>query len=266
VTSDSSSADRLDADASAASADRLDAGACEDPLLDASGLVAGYGETEVLHGVSLCVAAGEVVSLVGRNGAGKTTTLRSVVGNVTPTAGTVRFRGEDVTDLPAEETARRGVAFVPEERRIFPGLTVAENLRVGQLGGGESADRRDPEEVLQAFENLRDHPDRKGGALSGGEQQMLAIARALVAGADLLLLDEPTEGLAPFVVRQVEDLVREVNDDGIAVLLVEQNAAVALELADRHYVLDRGEIVYHGTSEELQADEEVLDRHLGVSG
>jgi len=251
--------------ASPTSADRLDAGACQDPLLDASGLVAGYGATEVLHGVSLCAGEGEVVSLVGRNGAGKTTTLRSIVGNVTPTAGRVTFAGEDVTDLSAEQTVRRSVAFVPEERRIFPGLTVMENLRVGQLGGGETTQRRDPEEILAEFENLRDHPDRRGGALSGGEQQMLAIARALVAGADLLLLDEPTEGLAPFVVRQVEELVRDLNDDGISVLLVEQNVEVALELADRHYVLDRGEIVYHGTSEQLRNDEDVMDRHLGVT-
>jgi branched-chain amino acid transport system ATP-binding protein len=251
--------------ASPTSADRLDAGACQDPLLDASGLVAGYGATEVLHGVSLCAGEGEVVSLVGRNGAGKTTTLRSIVGTVTPTAGRVTFAGEDVTDLSAEKTVRRNVAFVPEERRIFPGLTVLENLRVGQLGGGETAQRRDPEEIIEEFENLRDHPDRRGGALSGGEQQMLAIARALVAGADLLLLDEPTEGLAPFVVRRVEELVRDLNDDGISVLLVEQNVEVALELADRHYVLDRGEIVYHGTSEQLRNDEDVMDRHLGVT-
>jgi branched-chain amino acid transport system ATP-binding protein len=243
----------------------LDAEAFEDPLLDVSGLVAGYGATEVLHGVSLCVEAGEVVSLVGRNGAGKTTTLRSIVGNVVPTAGSVTFGDEDVTGLSPEETVRRNVAFVPEERRIFPGLTVMENLKVGQLGGGETADPRDPEEVLSEFENLRDHPERKGGALSGGEQQMLAIARALVAGADLLLLDEPTEGLAPFVVRQVEDLVESLNDEGISVLLVEQNVEVALELADRHYVLDRGEIVYHGSSDQLRENEEVMDRHLGVT-
>jgi branched-chain amino acid transport system ATP-binding protein len=227
--------------------------------------VAGYGATEVLHGVSLCVEEGEVVSLVGRNGAGKTTTLRSVVGNVVPAAGTVTFDGAEVTGLSPEETVRRNVAFVPEERRIFAGLTVMENLKVGQLGGGETADPRDPETVLSEFENLRDHPDRQGGALSGGEQQMLAIARALVAGADLLLLDEPTEGLAPFVVRQVEDLVKRLNDEGISVLLVEQNVEVALELADRHYVLDRGEIVYHGTSEQLRENEGVMDRHLGVT-
>ncbi|WP_135825150.1 ABC transporter ATP-binding protein [Halorussus ruber] len=244
---------------------RLDAEACQNPLLDVSNIVAGYGATEVLHGVSLCVEAGEVVSLVGRNGAGKTTTLRSIVGNVVPTSGSVAFDGQDVTGLSPEETVRRNVAFVPEERRIFPDLTVAENLKVGQLGGGDTAESRDPEEVLEEFENLRDHPDRRGGALSGGEQQMLAIGRALVAGADLLLLDEPTEGLAPFVVRQVEDLVKNLNEEGIAVLLVEQNVEVALELADRHYVLDRGEIVYHGTSDQLRENEDVVDRHLGVS-
>lgn len=261
-----SESDRLDAEARATDADRLDAGACEDPLLDVSGLVAGYGATEVLHGVSLCVEEGEVVSLVGRNGAGKTTTLRSVVGNVVPTAGTVTFRGEDVTTLSPEETVRKNVAFVPEERRIFPGLTVAENLRVGQIGGGKSGDRRDPEDVLAEFENLRDHPDRLGGALSGGEQQMLAIGRALVAGADLLLLDEPTEGLAPLIVERVADLVTELNDeDGITVLLVEQNVAVATELADRVFVLDRGRIVFDGTPAELSENPEIRDRHLGVS-
>ncbi|MFC4549867.1 MULTISPECIES: ABC transporter ATP-binding protein [Halorussus] len=245
---------------------RLDAGACpDDPLLDVTDLVSGYDETEVLHGVSLCVAEGEIVSLVGRNGAGKTTTLRSILGSVEPTAGRVAFRGEDVTRLSPEETVRRNVAFVPEERRVFPGLTVRENLRVGRLGGGETAERRSIDEVLATFENLGEHPDRLAGALSGGEQQMLAIARALVGGADLLMLDEPTEGLAPYVVRRVEELVADLNDEGISVLLVEQNVQVALELADRHYVLDRGEIVYHGTSEQLREDEEVMDRHLGVT-
>ncbi|WP_458187221.1 ABC transporter ATP-binding protein [Haladaptatus sp. NG-WS-4] len=245
--------------------ERLDAGACTSPLLDAADLVAGYGGTEVLHGVSLCVEADEIVSLVGRNGAGKTTILRSIVGSVVPDAGTVTLRDEDVTRLSPEETVRRNMAYVPEERRIFPGLTVAENLLIGHLGGGETATKRAPDDVLAEFENLRDHPDRRGAALSGGEQQMLAIARALVGGADIMLLDEPTEGLAPFVVRQVEDIVTDLNAGGTAILLVEQNIEVALELADRHYVLDRGEIVYHGTTEQLREDEAVLTRHLGVT-
>jgi branched-chain amino acid transport system ATP-binding protein len=236
-----------------------------DPLLSVRDLHAGYGETRVLRGVSFDVPAGSVVSLVGRNGAGKTTTLRSVVGNVVPTAGSVVFDGEDVTGLPTEETVKRGVGYVPEDRRVFPGLTVRENLELAALGGANDATGYDVQEALDTFENLREHVDSRGATLSGGEQQMLAIARALVSGTRLLLLDEPTEGLAPFVVRAVEDVVRDLNDRGITVLLVEQNVQVALELADYHYVLDQGRVVWDGTDEDLAADDEVLDRHLGVS-
>jgi branched-chain amino acid transport system ATP-binding protein len=235
-----------------------------EPLLSVEDLHAGYGGTRVLRGVTFDVPAGSVVSLVGRNGAGKTTTLRSVVGNVTPTAGTVTFDGEDVTGLPAEETVARGVGYVPEERRVFPGLTVRENLEIAALGGTRGAGYA-IDDALDAFENLREHADSQGATLSGGEQQMLAIARVLVSGCRLLLLDEPTEGLAPFVVREVERVVRDLNDDGMTVLLVEQNVQVAAELAEYHYVLDQGHVAWHGTSADLEADEDVLDRHLGVS-
>ena len=233
--------------------------------LAVEGLCAGYGETEVLDDVSLKVPAGEVVALVGRNGAGKTTTLRAIIGSVPAREGTVRFRGEPITDLDPEPTVRRGIGIVPEERRVFPGLTVAENLKLGTIGGGDADHGRSVGEVLDAFDELADRRDAQGQHLSGGEQQMLAVGRTLVAGADLLLLDEPTEGLAPMIVERVADLVRELNADGITVLLVEQNLAVAMELADRIYVIDQGEIVFEGTPDELEANPDVRDRHLGVS-
>jgi branched-chain amino acid transport system ATP-binding protein len=236
-------------------------------LLELEDVHGGYGETEVLSGVTMDVEEGEVVTLVGRNGVGKTTTLRSIVGVVQPTDGEIRFRGEEITGSPSEEVARDGIGFVPEERRVFPGLTVTENLKMGRFGGTDTAHRRSIEDIweLDAFENLRERKTSRGADLSGGEQQMLAIARALVAGADLLLLDEPTEGLAPIIVERVADLVRELNEEGITVLLVEQNVAVASALADRVYILDKGNIVYEGTPEELDADEDVRDRHLGIS-
>ena len=233
--------------------------------LAVEGLCAGYGETEVLDDVSLEVPAGEVVALVGRNGAGKTTTLRAIMGSVPAREGTVRFRGEPITDLDPEPTVRRGIGIVPEERRVFPGLTVAENLKLGTIGGGDADHGRSVGEVLDAFDELADRRDVQGQHLSGGEQQMLAVGRTLVAGADLLLLDEPTEGLAPMIVDRVTGLVRELNADGITVLLVEQNLAVAMELADRIYVIDQGEIVFEGTPDELEANPDVRDRHLGVS-
>ena len=187
------------------------------------------------------------------------------MGSVPAREGTVRFRGEPITDLDPEPTVRRGIGIVPEERRVFPGLTVAENLKLGTIGGGDADHGRSVGEVLDAFDELADRRDAQGRHLSGGEQQMLAVGRTLVAGADLLLLDEPTEGLAPMIVDRVTDLVRELNADGITVLLVEQNLAVAMELADRIYVIDQGEIVFEGTPDELEANPDVRDRHLGVS-
>lgn len=237
----------------------------QQPLLTVENLQAGYGETEVLRGIDMDVASGEVVALIGRNGVGKTTTLRSITGAVSPTGGTVDFAGDDITGLSPVAVARQGIALVPEERRVFPGLTVRENLTIGQLGDTTSIRRHDVEDVLEMFENLRERQHSRGTDLSGGEQQMLAIARALVCGADLLMLDEPTEGLAPYVVRRVEELVRDLNTEEMTVLLVEQNVAVAMELADRVYILDDGVIVWKGTSDELSEDKAVLDRHLGVT-
>jgi branched-chain amino acid transport system ATP-binding protein len=234
-----------------------------DPLLSLEAVHAGYGLTRVLTGVDVAVDRGSIVSLVGRNGVGKTTTLRAIVGDVIPTRGTVSFDGLDVTTLETESTIRKGITFVPEDRRIFPGLTVRENVEMGRLGGA-SSDGPSVDDVLDTFENLREREDRLGSHLSGGEQQMLAIARALVADPDLLLLDEPTEGLAPNIVRDVEDIVRDLNDRGITVLLVEQNIPVALDVSEYTYVLAKGEIVHEGSADEVRENEAVLDRHLGV--
>lgn len=236
-----------------------------DPVLSLRDVEAGYGETTVLDGVSLDVNEGEIVSLIGRNGVGKTTTLRSVLGAVTPTGGQITYDGEDITELDPVKTVKCGVGLVPEERRVFPGLSVEENLRIGSYGGSDTPNRRDVDEILDTFENLSRRRESRGVDLSGGEQQMLSIGRALVAGADLLMLDEPTEGLAPLIVDRVAELIEEINEEGITVLLVEQNVSVALELADRVYILDKGQVVYEGTPEELDEDESVLDRYLGIS-
>ena len=231
-------------------------------LLSVEDVHAGYGLTEVLQGVSFDVERGSVAALVGRNGVGKTTTLRTIVGNLTPSAGRIDFDGDDITKLPTEKTIGKGITFVPEDRRVFPGLTVRENVEMGRLG--VAADGPSVDAVLDRFENLRERENSYGSVLSGGEQQMLAIARALIADPDLLLLDEPTEGLAPFVVRQIEDVIRELNADGITVLLVEQNIPVALDVADRAHILAKGEIVHSGSAADVRDDEELLDRHLGV--
>lgn len=236
-----------------------------DPILELKDVDAGYGETQVLRELSISVEEGTVVGLVGRNGAGKTTTLRTINGILRPTAGSVVYRGEDISTLDATATAKRGISLVPEERQIFPELTVMENLRIAEHGGADDAAALSIDEALGMFENLQTRTDNPGSSLSGGERQMLAIARALVAGADLILLDEPTEGLAPYIVQDVMDVIESLNERGITVLLVEQNVGVALELADHNYVINKGEIVWEGTSEELQDQKSVLDQYLGVS-
>ncbi|WP_265109822.1 ABC transporter ATP-binding protein [Halosolutus halophilus] len=237
----------------------------DDPLLSVDRVDSGYGETQVLRDLSLSVDEGEIVSLVGRNGAGKTTTLRTIMGILAPTSGRVTYRGEDISTLDATTTAQRGLALVPEERRIFPELSVRENLELADHGGAPDADSLSVDEALETFENLQTRAGNPGSSLSGGEQQMLAIARALVGGAELVLLDEPTEGLAPYIVQDVMDIVADLNDRGITVLLVEQNVHVCLELADRNYVINQGEIVYEGTASDLRANDDVLDRYLGVT-
>jgi branched-chain amino acid transport system ATP-binding protein len=232
-------------------------------LLSVSGLYAGYTDQDVLRGVSLSVEEGEVVAVVGRNGAGKTTLLRCILGRVPPRAGVIEFGGETLpTDVT--ETVQRGITLVPEDRRILPGLTVRENLELARLGGSEDGHRWSIDRVFETFETLAQRSNVKGMNLSGGEQQMLAIGRALVTGPSLLLLDEPTEGLAPTIVERIEGIIAELNQEGIAILLVEQNLDIAFQLADTVYVLDQGRIVYEGTPGDLEARDDIIDRYLGV--
>jgi branched-chain amino acid transport system ATP-binding protein len=236
-------------------------------LLAVEGLHAYYGDAHILQGVSLAVGAGEVVTLIGRNGAGKTTTLRSIMGLVPPRGGRITFDGRELTRLPTHEVARAGIAYVPEERRILPNLSVAENLRLGILGAGRGAQADNGaamEEVLTYFPRLRDRYEQKGKSLSGGEQQMLAIARGLVARPKLMLVDEPTEGLSPLLVESLTGILGEINRRGTTILLVEQMLEVALALSHRLYVMDQGRIQFEGTPDALRADPEIQQRFLGV--
>jgi len=225
-----------------------------------------YGEAHILQGVSLEVGEGEVVSLIGRNGAGKTTTLRSVMGLARPARGRVRLRGDDLTRLPTHEIVRRGIAWIPEERRVLPNLTVLENLRLGMLGvGARDADAATRlEEVFRHFPRLRERIDHRGRFLSGGEQQMVAIARALVARPTVMLVDEPTEGLAPMLVQNLTEILAAINRGGTTILLVEQTLEVALALSRRVYVMDQGRIQFQGTPDELRKDPTIQQRFLEV--
>jgi len=236
-------------------------------LLAVEGLHAYYGDAHILQGVSLTVGAGEVVTLIGRNGAGKTTTLKSIMGLVPPRDGRITFDGRELTKLPTHEVARAGIAYVPEERRILPNLSVAENLRLGILGAAHDAPADNGavvEEVLTYFPRLRDRYEQKGKSLSGGEQQMLAIARGLVARPKLMLVDEPTEGLSPILVESLTGILGEINRRGTTILLVEQMLEVALALSHRLYVMDQGRIQFEGTPAALRADPEIQQRFLGV--
>jgi branched-chain amino acid transport system ATP-binding protein len=221
-----------------------------------------YGLGHILHGLSLGVAEGEVVALLGRNGAGKTTTLRSVTGLTPPKRGAIRYKGADIAGLDAHRISRKGIALVPETRDIFSYLTARENLSIATRKGS----RWQMDTVLALFPQLRERLDSKGRSLSGGEQQMLAIARALMTGPELLLLDEPSQGLAPLVVNAVMDTIRALKRERVSMLLVEQNAEMALQLADRVYVIDHGTVVFEGTPEKLRGDAQVTSTYLGVGG
>ena len=220
-----------------------------------------YGVSHILHGVSLEVRRGELVFLAGRNGAGKTTTIRSIIGYTRPRAGTVHLGGADMTRRPVHEIARLGIGIVPQGRRIFSGLTVRENLRFAErpADGGWDLER-----VIAVFPRLAERIESRGDQLSGGEQQMLAIARALLANPRVLLMDEPSEGLAPLIVREVGRVIARVKAEGLAVLLVEQNLGFGLSLADRCYVLNKGQIVAACSPDELRANDELKQRYLGV--
>jgi len=220
-----------------------------------------YGESHVLHGVSLGVGRGEAVALLGRNGVGKTTLIRSIVGLTPPRTGVVRFQAREIQRTPPHRIARRGIGLVPQGRRIFSPLTVTENLLLGARG--DVATRR--QRMYELFPRLRERGGQGGGTLSGGEQQMLAIARALMQGPDLLLLDEPSEGLAPLIVREIGRVLVRLKNDGLSILLVEQNVPLALRVADRVYVMSKGQVVYHGSPADLDANEDVKRRFLGIS-
>jgi len=221
-----------------------------------------YGLGHILHGLSLRIEEGEVVALLGRNGAGKTTTLRSVTGLTPPRAGEVRYKGRDIARLDTHRISRLDIALVPETRDIFSYLTVKENLAIARRNGS----RWQMDAVLGRFPNLKERMNHKGRELSGGEQQMLAIARALLTGPDLLLLDEPSQGLAPLVVDAVMGTIRTLKQEHVSMLLVEQNTEMALQLADRVYVIDHGTVVFEGTPARLRADTQVTATYLGVGG
>ena len=222
-----------------------------------------YGDSHILFDVDLTIAEGEVVSLLGRNGAGKTTTLRSIMGLTPPRAGSVCWLGEEVQRLKPHEIARKGVGFVPEDRRIFSRLSVEENLEIGAFKL-EGPSGWTLERIYGLFPKLEQLKAHKGNELSGGEQQMLAIARALMGAPRLVLLDEPSEGLAPTIVKDVGEMIGTLKDEGIAVLLVEQNTRFACRLSDRVYIIDNGRVRFGGTVAELEADEELKSRYLAV--
>jgi branched-chain amino acid transport system ATP-binding protein len=234
------------------------------PLLDVRDIRTRYGAIEALKGISLTVDAGEVVTLIGSNGAGKTTTLRSISGLTPASTGTITFAGQDITRVPANEIVGRGIALAPEGRHVFPRMTVLENLELGahqRRGPGVAAEFN---RVYELFPLLNERQRQKAGTMSGGEQQMLAIGRALMAQPKLLMLDEPSLGIAPIVVQRIYETIAEINSTGVAILLVEQNANYALDAASRGYVLETGRVVLANDSVSLRNDPEVQNAYLGT--
>jgi branched-chain amino acid transport system ATP-binding protein len=225
-----------------------------------------YGKSHILHGVSLEVRPGEVVGLLGRNGVGKSTTLKTVMGIVRPAQGRIVFEDHDVSGMPPYRVARIGIGYVPEDRRIFRFLTVIENLRTGLDRQGLTEARRQEllEKVYANFPVLRERRNQAGGTLSGGEQQMLAIARAMMLEPKVILLDEPTEGLMPRMVGQIHEIIRVLHGEGVAILLVEQNVPLTLEVSDRVYIMEKGVVRHHAPAAELRADHSVIHQYLGV--
>jgi branched-chain amino acid transport system ATP-binding protein len=230
--------------------------------LQIDNLVAGYGSAEILHGISFSLSEGEAISIVGRNGAGKTTALRSIAGQIPVRSGTKRLFGVDVNSLDAHAISRRGLAYVPEDRQIFATLTVVQNLKLGAYAHAPKEWNID--RVFEFFPRLKDRHNALGGSLSGGEQQMLALGRALMSDPKVLLLDEPTEGLAPIVVDQVMESLQQIIGTGVSSILVEQNLRVPRRLATRHIVLDNGEVVWTGSSAELQENADAIHRVLSM--
>jgi branched-chain amino acid transport system ATP-binding protein len=232
-------------------------------VLELDGVHTFYGKSHVLHGMTFAVPRGEITVLLGRNGVGKTTTLRSIMGLAPPRSGAVRFGGGDVTGQPPHRLARLGIGYVPEGRQIFPFLSVAENLRMASLSG--RGGNWTHERVFEYFPVLRERAQQRGRSLSGGEQQMLAIARALAGQPEFLMLDEPSQGLAPMLVRELGRLIERLKGEGLTILLVEQNVGMALEIADRVLVIAKGAIVFSGTRVDFRRDEaDLKDRYLAV--
>lgn len=233
------------------------------PLLEVKNIECYYGKIQALHGVSLQLNEGEVLILLGANGAGKTTTLRAITGLVRPKVGEIYFQGEPIHQTPAHELVRRGLAMSPEGRQVFPRMTVMENLEMGAFIH-DSVDKRQLEWVLELFPRLRERLTQAAGTLSGGEQQMLAIGRALMSRPKLLLLDEPSLGLAPLIVQQIFRIITEIHSQGVSVLLVEQNAFQALKVGQRAYVLETGKVTLEGPAEELAENPKVREAYLGL--
>jgi branched-chain amino acid transport system ATP-binding protein len=231
-------------------------------MLKVQGIQTYYGESHILHGVDLEIEKGEVVCLLGRNGAGKTTTLRSVMGLTPPREGTILLNGENIARKKAYEIGRMGVAWVPEERRIFKTLTVMENLRIAERKGDTG--KWTIERIMEIFTNLARRRQNRGDELSGGEQQMLAVARALMRNPQLILLDEPTEGLAPVMVDAVMDVIQQIKEEGVTIFLVEQNVEASMKVAHRHYILEQGKVVAHISNEELKKDRSLREKYLSI--
>ncbi|MCB2054324.1 MAG: ABC transporter ATP-binding protein [Geminicoccaceae bacterium] len=234
------------------------------PLLEVDRLCSGYGRAQILFDVSLNVEEGRVAVLLGRNGAGKSTTIESILALVPPWSGTVTFRGRPITGLPTHEIVRLGIGFVPEDRRIFADLTVMENLEVGRRARSGTTRPWTPERLFELFPNLAEMRRRRGDEMSGGEQQMLSIARTLMGNPGLLLLDEPSEGLAPVIVQAMIRSIRRLKKDGLSILLSEQNVRFAEAVADRAFVLEQGHVRFAGSMAEVADDPALRKAHLGI--
>lgn len=232
--------------------------------LEVDGIHTAYGLSQVLFGVSLKVQAGECIALIGRNGVGKTTTMRSIMGLTPPRQGRVMWKGHDIARLGPHRICRLGIGFVPEDRRIFPELSVWENLDIARRTGAGGKTTWSEEQVFALFPDLAEIRDRRGGVLSGGQQQMLTIARTLMGNPELLLLDEPSEGLAPLIVEMLQQRVAELKATGLSIVLAEQNLKFVMALADRVYILEKGEVRFTGTPADLKADERIVHQYLTV--